>query len=105
MTDYNKWERINASIEDDETDIAREKLRMQKEQMSEKEVRRIHECWEKPEFRAMFDEYAQEVSQALSPARSLARRGCLSIQTGSVPAGVGPEAQGRDGGVPGAVRG
>jgi hypothetical protein len=81
MTDYNKWERINASVEDDETDVAREKLRLQKEQMSDKEVRRIHECWEKPEFRAMFDEYAQEVSEARNPARLHAR--CLTVRLGS----------------------
>ena len=33
------------------------------EQLSpHEEVRRLHECWEKPEFKQMFHEYAEEVS-------------------------------------------
>lgn len=38
--------------------------------MSEKEVRRLHECWEQPEFKAMFQEYAEEVSDPKHKAES-----------------------------------
>ena len=62
MTDYARWAQFNDSIEDDEEERARARLRAQREDMSEKEVRRLHECWDKPEFRAMFNEYAEEVS-------------------------------------------
>ena len=30
--------------------------------MTTDEVKRLHDCWEKPEFKAMFHEYAEEVS-------------------------------------------
>ena len=93
MTDYSKWERINASIEDDEEDHARARLRMQKEEMTEQEVRRIHECWEKPEFRAMFDEYAQEVCQHMHMARKHSLRTPpfprSSSRVCALPAGLG----------------
>jgi len=104
MTDYSKWERINASIEDDEEDHARARLRMQKEEMTEQEVRRIHECWEKPEFRAMFDEYAQEVSdpkhkaeteaylaqcEAEQRAAAVGGLGVQSLEAGGLPPGSG----------------
>ena len=36
--------------------------------MSEKEQRRLHECWEKPEFQRMFNEYAEEVTRDLALA-------------------------------------
>jgi len=62
MTDYKKWAELEKEIPDDEEDIALKKLREQKDNMSEKEVRRLHECWEKPEFKQMFQEYAEEVS-------------------------------------------
>ena len=61
-TDYNKWANFERDLEPDPEDIAREKLRKQKENMSEKEVRRLHDCWEEPEFRRMFDEYQEEVT-------------------------------------------
>ena len=50
MTDYKKWEQIEASIEEDEEEKALRRLRAQKDDMSEKEVRRLHECWEQPEW-------------------------------------------------------
>ena len=67
-TDYNKWEKINASIEPDEEDLARERLKQQKANMTEEEVRRLHDCWEKPEFKQMFHEYAEEVSDPKNKA-------------------------------------
>lgn len=58
MTDYKKWERLEREIgaDKDEEEGARERLRDLRDSMSEKEQRRLHECWEKPEFRAMFEE-------------------------------------------------
>merc|ERR1719271_2385402 len=70
MTDYKKWENIEKSIPEDEEDKALKRLREQKESMSEKEVRRLHECWEQPEFKAMFNEYAEEVSDPAHRAES-----------------------------------
>ena len=67
-TDYSKWAEFEASIPDDEEDVARRKLRAQKDDMSEQEVRRLHECWEKPEFKQMFHEYAEEVSDPKNKA-------------------------------------
>ena len=61
-TNYDKWAQIEKDLPEDEEDQARARLRQQKENMSEKEVRRLHECWEQPEFRQMWDEYQQEVS-------------------------------------------
>lgn len=61
-TNYDKWAQIEKDLPDDEEDLARARLRQQKENMSEKEVRRLHECWEQPEFRRMWEEYTQEVS-------------------------------------------
>ena len=61
-TDYNKWANFERDLEPDPEDIAREKLRKQKENMSEKEIRRLHDCWEEPEFRRMFEEYQEEVT-------------------------------------------
>ena len=61
-TDYNKWANYERDLEPDPEDIAREKLRKQKENMSEKEIRRLHDCWEEPEFRRMFEEYQEEVT-------------------------------------------
>ena len=62
MTDYNKWAKFEKEIAPDEEDLARERLRKQKDDMSEKEVRRLHECWEQPDFRRMFEEYQEEVT-------------------------------------------
>ena len=62
MTDYKKWQEIEDSIPEDEDDAALKRLREQKDNMSNEEVRRLHECWEKPEFKQMFHEYAEEVS-------------------------------------------
>ena len=62
MTDYSKWDKMAAEQEEDDDEKARRKLRDLKNDMSDKEVRRLHECWEKPEFRGMFHEYAEEVS-------------------------------------------
>ena len=70
MTDYKKWEEIEASIPDDEDDKARQRLKEQKANMSDNEVRRLHECWEKPEFKAMFQEYADEVSDPTHKAET-----------------------------------
>ena len=67
-TDYNKWEKINQSIEPDEDELALQRLKQQKANMSEEEVRRLHDCWEKPEFKAMFQEYADEVSDPKNKA-------------------------------------
>ena len=62
MTDYKKWESIERSIPEDEEEKALRNLKAQKESMSEHEVRRLHECWEQPEFRRMFEEYQEEVT-------------------------------------------
>ena len=61
-TNYDKWANFEKELEPDPEDIAREKLRRQKENMSDKEVRRLHDCWEEPEFRRMFEEYQEEVT-------------------------------------------
>ena len=61
-TNYSKWANFEKELEPDPEDIAREKLRRQKENMSDKEVRRLHDCWEEPEFRRMFEEYQEEVT-------------------------------------------
>lgn len=60
--DYKKWEQLEREIPDDEEDVARAKLRAQKDDMSAEEIQRLHNCWEKPEFKQMFHEYAEEVS-------------------------------------------
>ena len=70
MTDYKKWESIEASIPEDEEDKARRRLREQRDNMTGDEVKRLHECWEKPEFKAMFHEYAEEVSDPAHRAES-----------------------------------
>ena len=62
MTDYKKWQEIEDSIPEDEDDAALKRLREQKDNMSNEEVRRLHECWEQPEFRRMFEEYQEEVT-------------------------------------------
>ena len=62
MTDYNKWSQFEKELEPDPEDLARERLRQQKENMTEKEVRRLHDCWGEPEFRRMFEEYQEEVT-------------------------------------------
>jgi hypothetical protein len=62
MTDYNKWAQFEKELPEDEEEGALRRLREQKESMSHDEVRRLHECWEKPEFKQMFQEYADEVS-------------------------------------------
>lgn len=61
-TNYDKWAKLEKELPEDEEDLARARLREQKENMSDKEVRRLHECWEKPEFRTMWSEYQEEVS-------------------------------------------
>ena len=61
-TNYNKWSKFEKELEPDEEDLARERLRKQKEDMSDKEVKRLHECWEQPDFRRMFEEYQEEVT-------------------------------------------
>lgn len=61
-TNYSKWANFERELEPDPEDVAREKLRRQKENMSDKEVRRLHDCWEEPEFRRMFEEYQEEVT-------------------------------------------
>ena len=61
-TDYAKWARIEKEIPEDEEEKALRNLKAQKESMSEQEVRRLHDCWREPEFKAMFHEYAEEVS-------------------------------------------
>jgi len=61
-TDYDKWAKLEKELPEDEEEGALRRLREQKESMSDTEVRRLHECWEKPEFKAMFHEYAEEVS-------------------------------------------
>jgi dynein assembly factor 2 len=61
-TDYDKWAKIEKEIPEDEEEKALKRLKEQKANMSEEEVRRLHDCWEKPEFKAMFHEYAEEVS-------------------------------------------
>jgi len=70
MTDYKKWQQIEDSIPEDEEDKARQRLRQQKDDMSDQEVRRLHECWEQPEFKTMFHEYAEEVSDPAHRAES-----------------------------------
>ena len=70
MTDYKKWEEIEKNIPDDEEDKARQRLREQKDNMTQQEVQRLHECWEKPEFKAMFQEYADEVSDPTHKAET-----------------------------------
>eukprot|EP00965_Chrysotila_dentata_P216341 6189316-Pleurochrysis_carterae.AAC.4 len=69
MTDYKKWEALDRDLaeEKDEEEIARERLRQLREDMSDKEARRLHECWEKPEFRQLFQECAclVHISQAV----------------------------------------
>ena len=70
MTDYKKWEKIEAAIPDDDDDKARARLRDQKDNMTADEVRRLHECWEKPEFKQMFHEYAEEVSDPANRAET-----------------------------------
>ena len=69
-TDYSKWDAIDKTIPDDEEDMARVRLKEQKASMSNEEVRRLHECWEKPEFKTMFNEYAEEVSDPKHRAES-----------------------------------
>ena len=70
MTDYKKWEKIEASIPEDEEDKARRSLRDQRDNMTPDEVQRLHECWEKPEFKQMFHEYAEEVSDPANRAET-----------------------------------
>ena len=70
MTDYNKWAQFEKELPEDEEEAALKRLRAQKESMSHEEVRRLHECWEKPEFKQMFDEYANEVSDPAHRAES-----------------------------------
>ena len=62
-TDYAKWAQIEKDLcPPDEEEKALGRLRDLKDTMTEKEVRRLHDCWREPEFRKMFDEYGQEVS-------------------------------------------
>ena len=67
-TDYAKWASIEASIEDDDDDKARARLRDLKNDMTEEENRRIHDCWREPEFQKMFHDYAEEVSDPANKA-------------------------------------
>ena len=60
MTDYKKWADIEKSIPEDEEDKAKKKLRDLKDDLSEKEHRRLHDCWREPEFQGMFQEYIEE---------------------------------------------
>jgi len=61
-TNYNKWADFEKELEPDPEDLARERLKQQKDNMSEKEVRRLHDCWVEPDFRRMFEEYQEEVT-------------------------------------------
>ena len=58
MTDYKKWDKLDRELgkDKDEEELARERLRDLRSDMSDKEARRLHECWEQPEFRKMFEE-------------------------------------------------
>ena len=62
MTDYKKWAQIEKDIPEDEEDAAKTRLKDLKEDMSDKEQKRLHDCWREPEFQKMFNDYAEEVS-------------------------------------------
>lgn len=42
--------------------MARKRLRELRDGMSEKEQRRLHDCWREPEFQKLFNDYTEEVS-------------------------------------------